>query len=115
MRLLFVNSTTQSSLLSSTKLPRFEPIIQCLVNESMSKLAPFMAEDTNIGQEWAIMVLICGNPEKLIGNVSLDGEKFSKALDVRIHVSSYLPMVFGDNRVHLVLVGRGRCQAFRSG
>lgn len=104
-------STVHSSLLSSTRLPQIEPIIQCLVNESMSKVARYVCKDINIGQEWAVAVLVCGNSEKLIENVNLDGEKISRVLDVHIHVSSYTPMVFGDSGANLALVGRGRTLA----
>lgn len=67
-----------------------------------------MTKDTNVGHEWAITVLVCGNSEKLTGIVSLDEEKISRALDVHIHVGSYIPMVFGVSGAHLALVGRGR-------
>ncbi|KAK4754575.1 hypothetical protein SAY87_002679 [Trapa incisa] len=104
-------STAHSSLLSSTQLPQFEPIIQCLVNESISKVSPYICKETKVGQEWSVAVLVCGNSEKFIEHASLDREKISRALDVHIHVSSHIPMVFGSSGASLALVGRGRTLA----
>lgn len=98
-------SSAHSSLSAPIKSSQFEPIIRRLVNEPMSKVTPFMTRDANVGHEWAITVLVCGNSEKLTGIVSLDEEKVSRALDVHLHVGSYVPM---GGAAHLALVGQGR-------
>ncbi|PKI43281.1 hypothetical protein CRG98_036367 [Punica granatum] len=101
-------TTTRTHNNASCVSPQFDPIIRCLVNESMSKVTPVVTKDTNIAHDWAITILICGNTDKLTGTVTLDEEKLSKALDVYIHVGSYIPMIFGTNGAQLALVGRGR-------
>lgn len=109
-KVLFGSSwfSSHSSLSASIKSSHFEPIIRGSVNKSMGKVVPFMTESMNPEHEWAITVLVCGNSQKLTGTVSLDEQKISRALDVHIHVGSYVPMVFGASGAHLALVGRGR-------
>ncbi|KAK4750224.1 hypothetical protein SAY87_027673 [Trapa incisa] len=100
--------SSHSSLPASIKPSHYEPIIQSSVNKSMSRVVPLLTKTMNVEYEWAITVLVCGNSSKLAGTLNLDEEKFSRALDVHIHISSYIPMVFGAGGAHLALVGRGR-------
>ncbi|KAK2993715.1 hypothetical protein RJ640_003714, partial [Escallonia rubra] len=88
----------------------WESITRSLVNDSMRKAMPVVLRERKGDAELAITALVSGNLEKLSGSEDVDLEKISRAFDVYVHVSSYVPLVFGvrGNGARLAVVGRGR-------
>lgn len=89
----------------------WDSVIQCLVNDSMRKVMPFVVKERKFGEELSFTTLLSGkweNFNRLDGG--FDEEMISEALDVYLHVGAYVPPVFGvrENAAHLAVVGRGR-------
>ncbi|KAK6137777.1 hypothetical protein DH2020_028476 [Rehmannia glutinosa] len=96
--------------LSNRKM-MWDSVIRCLVNDSMTKVMPFVVKERKFGEELAITTLLSGNTENLIHlQGGFDEERISEALDVYLHVGGYVPPVFGvkENAARLAVVGRGR-------
>lgn len=89
----------------------WEPAIRTLVDESMRRVLPIALNERNGGEELSITVLVSVNLENLgdSGGV-MDVERVKEALDVHVHVGTYVPREFGvlENAANLAVVGRGR-------
>ncbi|XP_039172615.1 uncharacterized protein LOC104454180 isoform X1 [Eucalyptus grandis] len=113
-RFLFGSSwPVDASSASSMALSVWEPGIPDLVNESTRKVLPRAMRDREMGQELAITVLLSGNLESLRKSVHVGRKRVDCVLDVHVHVSAYVPPVFGAGQsgARLALVGRGRSVA----
>lgn len=89
----------------------WESVIRCLVNDSMSKVVPFVVKERDFGEELAFTVLLSGNWENLDHwGGGFDEEKISEVLDVYLHIGGYVPPAFGasESAARLAVVGRGR-------
>ncbi|KAL8533057.1 hypothetical protein ACS0TY_009347 [Phlomoides rotata] len=89
----------------------WDSVIQCLVNNSMRKVMPFVVKERKFGEELSFTTLLSGkweNFNRLEGG--FDEVMISEALDVYLHVGGYVPPVFGvrENAAHLAVVGHGR-------
>ncbi|KAK6144869.1 hypothetical protein DH2020_021689 [Rehmannia glutinosa] len=96
--------------LSNRKM-MWDSVIRCLVNDSMTKVMPFVVKERKFGEELAITTLLSVNTENLIHlQGGFDEERISEALDVYLHVGGYVPPVFSvkENAARLAVVGRGR-------
>ncbi|XP_028790667.1 uncharacterized protein LOC114746606 [Neltuma alba] len=110
-QLLFKSDKSTSSSPSSVNLPIWQPTVQMLVNDSISKVLPIALKEINDCQELAITTLVCGNLDALNAQKTVEcEERLSKTLEVHVHVETYIPPSFGirDNGVNLALVGWGR-------
>lgn len=89
----------------------WEPAIRTLVDDSMRKVLPTALNERLGGEELTITVLVSVNLENLgESDGVVDVERLKEALDVHVHVGSYVPREFGvpENGANLAVVGRGR-------
>lgn len=94
-------------------LSTWELGIRDLVSDSTGKVLPRAMRDREMGRELAITVLLSGNLESSRKFVHVDRKRVDHFLDVHVHVSAYVPPVFGAGQsgARLALVGRGRSVA----
>lgn len=94
-------------------LSMWELGIRDLVSDSTGKVLPRAMRDREMGRELAITVLLSGNLESSRKFVHVDRKRVDHVLDVHVHVSAYVPPVFGAGQsgARLALVGRGRSVA----
>ncbi|XP_030451071.1 uncharacterized protein LOC115673126 isoform X1 [Syzygium oleosum] len=113
-RLLFGSSwPADASSASSMALSMWELGIRDLVSDSTGKVLPRAMRDGEMGRELAITVLLSGDLESSRKSVHVDRKRVDHVLDVHVHVSAYVPPVFGAGQsgARLALVGRGRSVA----
>ena len=110
-QLLFKSDKSESLLPSSVNLRIWQPTVEMLVNDSVSKVLPIALRERNGGEELAITTLVCGNLDALNAQEAVEFEDIlSKTLEMHVHVETYIPPSFGgkENGVNLALVGHGR-------
>lgn len=110
-QLLFKSDKSTCSTPSSVNLPIWQPTVQMLVNDSVSKVLPIALKERNDCEELAITTLVCGNLDALNAQEVVEyEERLCKTLEVHVHVETYIPPSFGrtENGVNLALVGHGR-------
>ncbi|PIA46095.1 hypothetical protein AQUCO_01600394v1 [Aquilegia coerulea] len=98
------NSRVSSSFSSSSL--SWESVINPLVNDSLRKVLPVSLKEKSSEEELVITTLVTGNSR----NFEREDGKILKDVDVFVHVSVYVPPVFGvrENGAHLAVVGHGR-------
>ncbi|KAL5711242.1 hypothetical protein ACHQM5_021719 [Ranunculus cassubicifolius] len=94
-----------SSSFLSRPLSSWELVMRRGISDSLMKVLPISLKERNDGEELAITTLVSGYSDNLEGD-----EKFSRSLDVYVHIGMYIPPLFGvtENGAHLAVVGRGR-------
>ncbi|KAK4280043.1 hypothetical protein QN277_011719 [Acacia crassicarpa] len=110
-QLLFKSDKSTCSSPSSVNLTIWQPTVQMLVNDSISKVLPLALKERNGDEELAITTLICGNLDALNAWEAVEyEERLRKILKVHVHVETYIPPSFGirEKSVNLALVGHGR-------
>lgn len=110
-QLLFKSDKSTCSTPSSVDLPIWQPTVQMLVNDSISKVLPIALKERNDCEELAITTLVCGNLDALNAQEVVEyEERLCKTLEVHVHVETYIPPSFGrrENGANLALVGHGR-------
>ncbi|XP_031253914.1 uncharacterized protein LOC116111895 isoform X1 [Pistacia vera] len=95
---------------SSSSSSMWESMVKSLVNDSMNKVMPIALKERRDEEELAVTVLFSGDFDKLSGMENVGIENMCKIFDVHVHLSGYVPPVFGfhGNGVSLAVVGRGR-------
>ncbi|KAG9154444.1 hypothetical protein Leryth_026742 [Lithospermum erythrorhizon] len=93
----------------------FDEVVCSLVNDSMSRALPVVLEEkgSGSGEELALTALVCGNIDNLarLGKVKEFNEEIIRGVfDVYVHVSGYVPPVFGvrGRGANLAVVGSRR-------
>ncbi|XP_044507834.1 uncharacterized protein LOC123227198 isoform X2 [Mangifera indica] len=109
--LLFTSShDTMPSLAKPSSSSMWESMVKSLVNDSMNKVMPIALKERRDGEELSVTALFCGDFDKLGGMENVGFENICKVFDVHVHLSGYVPSVFGfhGSGAHLAVVGRGR-------
>ncbi|XP_065872499.1 uncharacterized protein [Euphorbia lathyris] len=103
-------STSKFSSLSLPLPPMWNSAFKVLVNDPMRKILPVALRERSDGEELAITTLVSGDLDKLAEMENVSGERVVEALDVCVHIGTYVPAVFGEegNGARLALVGHGR-------
>lgn len=110
-QLLFKSDKSESLMPSSVNLPIWQPTVEMLVNDSVSKVLPVALKERNEGEELAVTTLVCGNLDALNAQETVKYDDIlSRTLEMHVHVETYIPPSFGrrENGVNLALVGHGR-------
>lgn len=109
------NSPFLFSPFSVTSSLKWESRIRSLVSNSLTQVLPIALKERSNGEELAVTALVSGDREKLkamknVGGGGDDDNGVFQALDLHLHIGSYIPPVFGieESGAHLALVGRGR-------
>ncbi|WCJ19405.1 D-aminoacid aminotransferase-like PLP-dependent enzymes superfamily protein [Euphorbia peplus] len=110
--LFFFKSLKPTSNVSSLSLllpPMWNSAtFEALVNGSMREVLPEALKERSGREEFAVTTLVSGDMDKLVEIKS--GERIVEALNVSVHIGTYVPPVFGEkgNGASLALVGHGR-------
>ncbi|KAF9616040.1 hypothetical protein IFM89_028337 [Coptis chinensis] len=90
----------------------WESVMRPLVSDALRKVMTISMNKRGGGEELAITSLVSGNVSNLDSIVEGDTEetRISKAINVCVHVGTYVPLVFGvkENGARLAVVGHGR-------
>ncbi|KAF5198329.1 D-aminoacid aminotransferase-like plp-dependent enzymes superfamily protein [Thalictrum thalictroides] len=106
------NSRVLSSSYSSSLW--WESVIRPLVNDSLRKVFPISLKEESGGEELVITTLVSGNSRNVERKDEDEDDrvegKVLRDIDVFMHISVYIPPVFGvrENGAHLAVVGHGR-------
>ncbi|KAK9075181.1 hypothetical protein SSX86_003501 [Deinandra increscens subsp. villosa] len=110
-KLLFQPGTNSTSgSLQQMKSLEWESMISPVVDDSMTKAIPYTLKERKNGTELAFTALVTRNLENLIPDKRVDEKHIYRVFNMHLHVSLYVPSVFGvqTNGARLAVVGHGR-------